>query len=340
VKPLVRHRPLLAALALAAAPLAAAPALAQDCFEGQRPFSHAAGETCIPEEPQRIVSLHRITATLTLMDLGATDRIVASEGDPTDDAFFEDLVSSLLGIDVTETGITFYGWEPDLELLASLDPDLIIARPSDTEIYDQLSLIAPMISLPIDWDFLDYLGIIADAGGVAEAYEVARKEYEARIETVRARVPDASEIEVAVIYAEDGEIGLYDNFYALTQALDDLGFVRRDVIDEAFFGFEGAYDHATSVPLSPERIDIIDADILFAAYWYPWTDDKPGRDFIRDNLDALVPGFCAFLRVCEARQIVYFDAAETYAGSFASLHAAIDLVEQHVANRDLVQIIE
>ncbi|SFQ64220.1 ABC-type Fe3+-hydroxamate transport system, substrate-binding protein [Roseivivax halotolerans] len=319
---------------------AATPALAQDCPEGQRLFEHAAGETCIPENPQRIASLHRLTATLTLMDLGAMDRIVASEGHPTEDAYFSDLVSSLLDIDLQDTDITFYGWEVDLERLAALEPDLIIARPWDTEIYDQLGQIAPMISLPIDVDFLDYMGIIADAGGVEAEYDAARAAYEARIETVRLRIPNAPEIEVAVIYADDSEIGLYNNFYALTQVLDDLGFSRRDVVDEAFLGFEGAYDHATSVPISAERIDIIDADILFAAYWYPWTDEKPGRNFIRDNLDAQVPGFCQFLEVCEARQIVYFDAAETYSGSFASLHAAIDLIEQHVANRDLVQVIE
>jgi len=274
------------------------------------------------------------------MELGAPDRIVASEGHPTEDAYFEDLVTSLLGVDLNETGITRYGWEVDLEALAALDPDLIIARPWDTEIYDRLGQIAPMMSLPIDVDFLDYMGIIADAGGVSAEYDAAREAYEAQIETVRSRIPNATEIEVAVIYADASEIGLYDNFYALSQVLDDLGIARRDAVDAAFLGFEGAYDHATSTAISAERIDIIDADILFAAYWYPWTDDKPGREFIRDNLEAQVPGFCQFLQVCAARQIIYFDAAETYAGSFASLHAAIDLVEQHIANRDLVQIIE
>lgn len=33
------------------------PAIAQNCAEGQRLFDHAAGETCTPEDPQRIVTL-------------------------------------------------------------------------------------------------------------------------------------------------------------------------------------------------------------------------------------------------------------------------------------------
>ncbi|MGR3491226.1 MAG: hypothetical protein ACU0DW_04140 [Shimia sp.] len=51
---------------------------AQDCSDGQRLFEHAAGETCIPEDPQRIVTLSDQNALLPLLELGV--RPVGSTG--------------------------------------------------------------------------------------------------------------------------------------------------------------------------------------------------------------------------------------------------------------------
>ncbi|WIJ24951.1 hypothetical protein [Devosia sp. RR2S18] len=68
---------LVAAVGLFMASLAV-PALALECEVGQRAFTHAGGETCIPEDPQRIVSLHDQSVTLTLLEVGAP--VVGSHG--------------------------------------------------------------------------------------------------------------------------------------------------------------------------------------------------------------------------------------------------------------------
>jgi iron complex transport system substrate-binding protein len=46
--------------------------LALDCEPGLRPFTHPAGETCIPENPQHIVTLQDQNGLLPLPELGVT----------------------------------------------------------------------------------------------------------------------------------------------------------------------------------------------------------------------------------------------------------------------------
>ena len=67
-----------AAAVLAGLTLAAGPALALDCEAGFRPFAHSGGETCIPENPQRIVTLQDQNVLLPLLELGV--KPVASTG--------------------------------------------------------------------------------------------------------------------------------------------------------------------------------------------------------------------------------------------------------------------
>jgi len=126
---------------LAALAAFATPAYAQDCAEGQRAHAHSAGTTCVPERPERIISLHDLTITLPLVELGLTDRIVGSMGRLEDGAPEPTMstVPDLFGVDFDTTGIAFLGvWEYDLEAIAALQPDLIIGRPSEDAIYSQL----------------------------------------------------------------------------------------------------------------------------------------------------------------------------------------------------------
>lgn len=45
-------------------------AIALECTDGMRPFEHAAGVDCIPQNPQRIVTLQDQNGLLPLMELG------------------------------------------------------------------------------------------------------------------------------------------------------------------------------------------------------------------------------------------------------------------------------
>lgn len=317
-------------------------ALAQDCAEGERLFAHHAGETCIPEAPQRIVTLHDLTLTLPLVELGLTERIVGSMGRLYDGMTSPELgtVNYLTGVDFGNSGIAFVGmWEYDLEAIAALGPDLIIGRPNNIDIHDRLSAIAPTVLPGVDRPFLDYLEEIARLGGAEDAFAAHRARYEARIEGLRAAVEAPGEIDVAILHASPDWVAVYDDFYALSQVMDDLGLSRPEAVEALFAGDTGAYDHATSKDISAEAMLMADADLLILPYWF----DEQGRSTpaeVRAGMEAVLPGWCGFFRACAERQVVYLEATEVYSGSFASLDAALDVVEAHVAGRDLVQILE
>lgn len=335
----MRHPlPPLAALAF----LAAAPALAQDCPEGQWSYAHHAGETCVPEAPQRIVSLHDLTITLTLVEMGLTDRIAGSMGRLYDGMAAPSLgtVPQLMGVDFDTGGIAFVGMgEYDLERIAALRPDLIIGRPDNADIHQQLSSLAPTVLLSPEMPFIDYMRDIARLGGASERFEELKAAYDERVERLREAIPDASAIDLAILHAEPGWIALYDDFYALSQAADDLGLDQPEPVEALFADAEGVYDHATRREIGAEALPVAEADLLFMPYYF----DAEGRASVEEveaSMEEILPGWCGFLEVCRAGQVVPFEATAIYAASFASLDAALTLLEAQIVGKTITQVVE
>ena len=111
---------------------------AQDCEEGFSLVEHAIGETCVPENPERIVALEW-TYVEDLLTLGVQPVGVA------DIESYHNWVRipEELDEDVADVGSRA---EPNLEVIAELNPDLIIAvNFRVAENYDDLSAIAPTL---------------------------------------------------------------------------------------------------------------------------------------------------------------------------------------------------
>lgn len=206
-------------IAYIAATLAfASPAFALDCDDGFHAFTHAAGETCIPNDPQRIVSLHDLSITLPLVELGEADQIVGSQGrtDTTGQPFLRG-VKDVFDVSFDNSDIAFVG--VDAEAIAALSPDLIIGRaPFDVDSYDNYSQIAPTVL--IDLNNLDYFGrlsAIADIAGETAQFNRKAEQYDASITEVRRLIPNPEDITVSFIMpnARSGTIEIYDDYYAL-----------------------------------------------------------------------------------------------------------------------------
>jgi iron complex transport system substrate-binding protein len=106
---------------------------------GTRTISHAAGETEIAGVPQRIVALSWPLGA-DLLTLGVTPVGMGNA-----DTFNEivNLDEVVLPPEVASVGAP---WEPNLEAIAQLEPDLIIGATHDNElIYEDLSNIAPTL---------------------------------------------------------------------------------------------------------------------------------------------------------------------------------------------------
>lgn len=324
----------------------ATPAHAIDCEDDMRAFTDLNGELCIPEDPQRIVSLHDLTITLALLELGGRDQLVGSHGRMNDagEISMAEAVELQQGITFDNSNLTFVGtWDaPDFEAIAGLEPDLILARASNADQLDQLELIAPVVITNHEKPFIDFLGELADIAGLSDAYDKQKAAYDARVAEISASIPNAAQISVANMYVEPGSFWVYYDFYALSQAMTDVGLKPAPGIIDYFTDFDDFYDHASGKDLTAERLDIIDADYLLLPYWtlradgsetYAWTGDMPGPDYVKDAMEATVPGYCTFLASCGADQVIPFEATGVYAMSFDALNQSLDFIEATFIDR-------
>lgn len=141
--------------------LLASPALALDCETGFRPFTHFGGETCIPENPQRIVTLQDQNVLLPLLELGV--KPVASTGNLDHEG--NQVFARTQGYDTS--GIFWLGDDDTLdpEAVAVHEPDLIIAQSNSVELAEKLSVIAPVVLIdnfgqPIEDALLQYADLV------------------------------------------------------------------------------------------------------------------------------------------------------------------------------------
>lgn len=145
-------------------------AIGEECPEN-RAFTHEIGTTCVADQPDRIVALeYSFIDHLAVLDAPIT-------------GYAKDAMPSYLDDAVMQSTIIGTRKEPDVEAIAALNPDLIVADVHrHSEIYDQLSKIAPTVvhnSLRGDYD--DQLSSLRQLGDIvnnAEAAEQAISNFE------------------------------------------------------------------------------------------------------------------------------------------------------------------
>lgn len=312
------------ALAGLAAVALATMATAQDCAEGQRRFAHAQGETCIPENPQRIASLRGDTMTTPLMDIGAP--VIASMmREMEDGSAYVRGASDIFGQDVVDAaGLINLGgqYPPDIEAVATSDPDLIILRSYQADALGKLQAIAPAIVVPDNVPLLDHLGWLADAAGLSDSYDADLARYRARIEEARAIIGTPGDITVSRFDMWDDGLWFYPNWGAVDQVIDDIGFARPAIQAEAEDGIEG---------LSFERIGAFDGDILISS-----RAPRFGQsiDMLTEQWDSVAPFWRDLSGVQTGNQFWY--ERDVWVGhSFASLDRVIDGLTLIAAGRGL-----
>lgn len=266
------------AIVLGAA-LLAMPALALECGADQRPFVHAEGETCIPLSPKRIVTLRPDAIATPLIDLGAPviGTIYQQRGDGSnwvrgaEDIFGKAHVDTLKLVSVGTAGV------PNMELIATLGPDLIILTDWETDALAQAQSLAPTIVIPSNHPFLEHLAMLADAAGLKGTYESRLAAYREKIESAKARIGDASKIVVSRFdFAENG-LWYYPNWGAVDQVINDIGFSKPDIEANATENL---------VEVSLERIREFDGDILISSRALAWGQTA---EVLEAQLDKVMP---------------------------------------------------
>ncbi|MFE6159914.1 ABC transporter substrate-binding protein [Streptomyces sp. NPDC056486] len=214
----------------------------------------AMGDVKVPVSPKRVVVLDTAeldsAITLGVRPVGST-HVEASSGFP--GYLPKDKVSGIE--DVGEM------LNPNMEAVAALKPDVILtSKIRHAAKYDQLKQIAPTVMTEnTGYPWKQNFQVHADAlGKKAEAKKVVA-DYDAHAGKVTAAVggPEkAGATKVNVVrFVEGADIRIYGERTYIATLLKDVGLGRPAIAAKAKDGF--SYD------VSPEKIDLADADVIF-----------------------------------------------------------------------------
>ncbi|MYL30693.1 ABC transporter substrate-binding protein [Halobacillus halophilus] len=152
-----------------------------------RVVEHEMGETKISGQPEKVVALE-FSFVDNLASLGVSPVGIADDND--EERIIEPIREKIE--DYTSVGTRK---QPSLEVISSLEPDLIIAdMQRHKDIYDQLSDIAPTIILPslaADYDgIIDSFQTVSTAMGMEDKGEEVLADHKEKMEELRSQVPE------------------------------------------------------------------------------------------------------------------------------------------------------
>lgn len=308
-----------AVLALTGCTASSAPEASDDpTVEGDsswpRTIEHDAGETDIPEQPTRIISLSP-SITGSLLAIGAPlDATAATTVSPlTDDkGFFTQWAAEA---DAADVEVLYTDLTLDLDTVDLFEPDLIVGsvngRDATLEAYDQLSEIAPTVLL--DYGTVSWQELTTELGEVTGLEDEAAEtisEYDSWIagQAEGLNLPEQP-VTAAVYMGADG-VWAFGEDSPLSQLLNALGFTYEPAAEE--FSTEQAAANGVDI-LSAENAasGLGEAQTLFLV---SMTGGDPVADFAADPLLANQPAVVSdslYSLGTESFRLDYYSAKNT-----------------------------
>jgi len=211
-----------------------------------RDITHIMGTTTVPDQPLRIVALtNEATEDLLALGIVPVGAVRSSNANP----WFDHVAAQLA--DTTMVGEEL---APNLELIVSLEPDLILGNKKRHEqIYDQLSAIAPTVYVEnITGQWRDNLSFYAEAVGKTAEGEALLKGYQDRVAAIRQGLGDRLAEKVGLVRFIAGQNYAYTNDSFSGSILRDIGFGRPAAQDKP----------GLAEAITIERIPELDGDRL------------------------------------------------------------------------------
>ncbi|SFM22291.1 iron complex transport system substrate-binding protein [Paenibacillus sp. 1_12] len=212
-----------------------------------RTITHAMGETTISGTPKRIVVLTN-QGTESLLELGI--KPVAAVKSWIGEPWFDHIKDQMTGVEVIgdET-------QPNLELIASLKPDLILGtKVRQEKIYPLLSSIAPTVFTENLGDsMIENFELYAKALNKEAEGKLAVDGYNKLIEQTKATLGEKTKLQVSLARFQPGKVRVYykNNFAGII--LKQLGIARPDAQNKDDF----------SADITKEQIDVLDGDVFY-----------------------------------------------------------------------------
>lgn len=193
--------------------------------------------------------------------------------------------------------------EIDLERLMSLEPDAIFASARLRRKFAELGKIAPVVSLPVDWEAGDVASFIriTETLGSIFGKEAQAKADIARVKARIAKIAKAAKGKTALIgMVTSAHVNLLGDKARCSVIGRELGFKNLAVGANATHGSESSFE--LILKLNPEYLFILDRDSAIG---------RQGAKLARDVLDNEI---IASTRAAKEKKIVYLSAGAWYLG--------------------------
>ncbi len=219
-------------------------------------IKHPLGESCIPFQPQRIIALDQtsmeVLLALDLKPVAATQPNIAG--------------SIIPKLGKKAEGIIYLGKEsqPNIEKMVQLNPDLILGFSISVETYHLFSQIAPTVTLDyIQTAWKDALLRIAKITGKTEKAQKLLEQYQQRVQALRTVINNQrtkTKVSISRFYAGK-QVPEFRTKYSFPGSLiTEVGIPLPDMQNQL-----NTNENQPLVSVSLERLELLDADILFVA---------------------------------------------------------------------------
>lgn len=211
-----------------------------------RDITHVMGTTTVPDQPLRIVALtNEATEDLLALGIVPVGAVRSSNANP----WFDHVASQL-----AETTMVGEELAPNLELIVSLEPDLILGNKKRHEqIYEQLSAIAPTVYVEnVTGQWRNNLSFYAEAVGKTAEGAALLKGYEDRVAAIKQGLGDRLAEKVGLVRFIAGQNYAYTNDSFSGSILRDIDFGRPAAQDKP----------GLAEAITIERIPELDGDRL------------------------------------------------------------------------------
>lgn len=198
--------------------------------ESAREITHAMGTTTIEGTPKKVVTLYQ----------GATDAAVEMGIKPVGvvESWLEQPVYNYLKEDLDGVQIVGQETQPNLEEIAKLEPDLIIAsKLRHEEIYEQLSQIAPTVAHETVFEFKGTVEMMGEAMNQEEKANELLSAWDSRVADFQGKIQekmgDQWPLHVSVLNFREDHARIYVTGFA-GSILTELGFAGpKNITDES-----------------------------------------------------------------------------------------------------------
>ncbi|UKP00857.1 iron-siderophore ABC transporter substrate-binding protein [Nostoc sp. UHCC 0870] len=219
-----------------------------------RIIKHELGESCIPLQPQRIIALDETSMeallALDLKPVAAIQPNIAGSIIPKLGKKAEGVVS--LGKDS----------QPNIEKMVQLNPDLILGFSISAEQYKLFSQIAPTVTFDyIQFGWKDAFSRIAETTGKSEQAKKLLDEYQQRVEKIRIFVNHnlkGKTVSISRFYAGNQFTEFRTKYSFPGSLITEVGIPLPEIQNQLTTN-----ENQPLVSVSLERLDLINADILF-----------------------------------------------------------------------------